>query len=515
MRRARLLTASLVLCVCAFATPVAPAAAQTTVYSNDFSSSVGGEWSPSTTISTSPSGEKFLGDPFDNATESLTLTGLSAHTDVTISFDLYVLETWDGNGPDGPDLWGATVSGGPVLQPPTTFGVIHEQSYPDPYPSIHPPTTGASAVNSLGFPCCDSTYHFSYTIPHAASSITFDFTGSGLQGWSDEGWGLDNVAVSVAESLQCGDTITTDTTLTRNLVCPDDFTGTALTIAANNVRLDLAGHTIQNGPNNAGAVGIFASAAGGVPGTRILNGSIQGFDYGVQLISAVNSHIRRLTISAGLQGILVVGGGGAGLDNCQSNVTNCIVHNVIEITNASTAIGTSGIEVVSDYAQIYGNTVRGTPLQAIVVRGDKPRVNLNRIEGCQGLGISVSEYSTYAIVWNNTVLGCTASGSEGIEVFAATNSGGNARVRRNTVTGTDFGIDVRDTNAFIAQNDSSGNRVDGIDVGFENVGNVVQQNNADNNGQYGINAAPGTIDGGGNTASGNGAQDCVNVTCSP
>ena len=43
--------------------------------------------------------------------------------------------------------------------------------------------------------------------------------------------------------------------------------------------------------------------------------------------------------------------------------------------------------------------------------------------------------------------------------------------------------------------------------------NVVWGNNADNNTQYGINAAPGTIDGGGNTASGNGVQRTALTTC--
>jgi hypothetical protein len=71
----------------------------------------------------------------------------------------------------------------------------------------------------------------------------------------------------------------------------------------------------------------------------------------------------------------------------------------------------------------------------------------------------------------------------------------------------------------IAQNDSSGNLGNGIQVqGTTNdpAPNVVRDNNADNNGFYGIQAAAGTFDGGGNTASGNGVQDCSpNLTCGP
>jgi hypothetical protein len=119
MRQAALVVASaLTLGVLA-----APAlAAPITVYSNDFGSAAEPEWLPTAPIITTPNGEKALG-PFDNGTESLTLSGLPAHSAATIAFDLYVLESWDGNGPkDGPDLWSAAVTGGPTLQAPTTFG---------------------------------------------------------------------------------------------------------------------------------------------------------------------------------------------------------------------------------------------------------------------------------------------------------------------------------------------------------------------------------------------------------
>jgi hypothetical protein len=60
--------------------------------------------------------------------------------------------------------------------------------------------TGAAAVGTLGYGTgCfgDSTYHFSATFPHTASSLQLTATGSDLQGWQDEGWALDNVVVSV------------------------------------------------------------------------------------------------------------------------------------------------------------------------------------------------------------------------------------------------------------------------------------------------------------------------------
>src|SRR5262245_60886867 len=201
MRQAALVLA-LALTLGAHAAPAL--AAPVTVYSNDFGTAAGPEWSPGTQIITTPNGEKALG-PFDNGTESLTLTGLPPHSAVTISFDLDVLESWDGNGPkDGPDLWPAAVTDGPTLQPQPTFGHPGcsgaDQSFPDPYPASHPVNTGATAVGTLGYGTgCfgDSIYHFSSTFPHTASSVQFTATGSDLQAWQDEGWALDNVVVSV------------------------------------------------------------------------------------------------------------------------------------------------------------------------------------------------------------------------------------------------------------------------------------------------------------------------------
>jgi hypothetical protein len=182
-----------------------------------------------------------------------------------------------------------------------------------------------------------------------------------------------------------------------------------------------------------------------------------------------------------------------------------------------------GIEVVGDDNHVWGNTVHlpgpgGTGIR--VTNADRSRIALNTTVGC--FGIVVHGYSTYTVVWSNDVSGCPVQGhGEGISLQADGQAGGNARVRLNTVSGIGFGIVVRDQNALIAGNDASGNGGTGIDVaGVPDApaSNVVRDNNADNNGQYGIFAADGSVNAAastGNTASGNGVQDCVNVTCTP
>jgi hypothetical protein len=179
------------------------------VYFNDFETSAGAEWS-NTTISTTPVGaRKFLGQ-FGNDDVTLSLSGLGAHTSVTLEFDLFVIQSWDGSNTTwGPDFWGAQVTGGPILNLATfsNQGGPYMQQNLLPTPSgLLAPQTGASETGTLGYTSTggvslggsqDSVYHFSHTFLDTSSSVQFQFYGAHLQAVSDESWGLDNVKVSV------------------------------------------------------------------------------------------------------------------------------------------------------------------------------------------------------------------------------------------------------------------------------------------------------------------------------
>jgi hypothetical protein len=158
-----------------------------------------GVWSTSQTDATPIGSRTFLGQ-FLNETVTLTVSELGGHSDVTVSFDLYVIQSWDGNGPAGPDVWELSVGGiGPLLH--TSFSNVYfeDQSYPGPFPdSSHPAQTGAVEVNTLGYPLYgDSVYHLTFTLPHVESSLSIDFSAFGLASLEDESWGLDNVEVLV------------------------------------------------------------------------------------------------------------------------------------------------------------------------------------------------------------------------------------------------------------------------------------------------------------------------------
>ncbi|GEM_PF-1984241 len=173
------------------------------VYRHNFEGAVGSEWSNTSTAVTPAGGRRFLGE-FSSQTVSLTRNNLPQHNQVTVAFDLYIFRSWDGNGDFccGPDIFQLSVAGGPTLVR-ATFGVP-TQSFPANYPGAsNPPFSGAAEINTLGYPIGfggSAVYRVTRTFAHSGSALQLDFAGIGLQGASDEGWGLDNISIRIADS---------------------------------------------------------------------------------------------------------------------------------------------------------------------------------------------------------------------------------------------------------------------------------------------------------------------------
>lgn len=177
-------------------------------YSTDFESPVGGEWSSATTSIFN--GSTVLGR-FGNETATLTLNGLNTGDIVTLNFDLLILDSWDGNVAPGPDIFKVQIDGVDVLN--STFANVsgYDQSYPNPTGSgSFARQTGADDVDAAAGGTLpngyygNSLYKFggglnpNFTAIATGSTMTFSFTGSGLQGVGDESWAIDNVNVSAA-----------------------------------------------------------------------------------------------------------------------------------------------------------------------------------------------------------------------------------------------------------------------------------------------------------------------------
>lgn len=176
------------------------------VYRNDFEEDIGPEWSSTLTDSTPAGGRRFLGQ-FGNDTVTLSLNDLPPHSDITVTFELFVINSWDGSGTNlngnvvtnnGPDIWDLSVADGPTLLH-TTFSNVEDydwwQAYPNAYPGgHHPPHTGAAEIDTLGFTYFgNAVYRLSFTFPCSESFLELNFSASRLQELQDESWGLDNV----------------------------------------------------------------------------------------------------------------------------------------------------------------------------------------------------------------------------------------------------------------------------------------------------------------------------------
>lgn len=177
----------------------AVSAAQATglaVYQTDFSSGIDSQWSAGSVISDASLGEYLGNFSLDGAT-TLTLGGLPSHTQITLSFDLYLFSTWDGNNAVyGPDSFSIS-SSAPAIGGSWTF-TNHQpegQSYPQAVP-----TENYGGLGNMG-----ATYVYrglgplgdgaSWTAAHTDGAFSITFGGPTTQ--TDEWWGIDNIQVTV------------------------------------------------------------------------------------------------------------------------------------------------------------------------------------------------------------------------------------------------------------------------------------------------------------------------------
>lgn len=202
MRMSRLLS---FLMIVALAAPIASAQSMVTVYSNDFEGAVGLEWSKRIRSTTPVGNRRFLGE-FTGEPVWLALGNLPDHCRVTVSFELFVINSWEGSvgWNAGPDVWDLNVSSGPPSQCPlknllhTSFANCEcdYQAYPATFPEAYNPgLTDADEVNTLGYDV-DSVYYLTFSFFHDAEELYFQFQASpDLQGINDESWGIDNITV--------------------------------------------------------------------------------------------------------------------------------------------------------------------------------------------------------------------------------------------------------------------------------------------------------------------------------
>jgi parallel beta-helix repeat protein len=318
-------------------------------------------------------------------------------------------------------------------------------------------------------------------------------------------------AAAQAANLRCGDVITEDTVLENDLLnCPGD----GLVIGADNVTLDLNGHLIDGTGFPTTGAGVDNNA--GYDGVTVIDGRIQEFVAGVQLMNASDNVVARLTLAGSPIGVSVQGDsdrnvisrnvsdGGIGLLGDTDG-------NVIERNTVSGSSG-PGIQVLNGFppTQPEGNraernTVSDTGIGIDVSGAVDTLVDRNEVSDAQ-FGISVSGLRT--LVNQNSV------STSGVSIILGQASG-TTLLKNEVSDSTGDGIFVPSVvavNTLLDQNTANRNGDDGIDV--ESTSTTLTKNTANDNGDLGIEAVAGVTDGGGNKARGNGnPSQCLNVQC--
>jgi parallel beta-helix repeat protein len=208
---------------------------------------------------------------------------------------------------------------------------------------------------------------------------------------------------------------------------------------------------------------------------RITHNDVQAINGGLRVRGARNL-IRADTVD-GFDGITVAGPG------------NVIRDNVVPNPETSALVATDCRNV-----RVEGNRLASFGSNAIQLTGcQDARVEGNTVSSYGGSGIQLDGGSGN-LIRQNTVSETTESG-----ILVGGGSVGTV-VKGNLATRAGFSPYERAP------------RSDGIQV--DDAGTVIADNTANDNADYGIQAVPGVIDGGGNTASGNGNPlQCLNVLC--
>ena len=161
-------------------------------------------------LSTTPVGARQFLETASTAqtrTISLDVDNLPAHQQLTISFDLFIIRSWDGNTgfyapvgrSIGPDYWGftgGTAADQDVLYAEQTFCTLQESPWNFTQSAGVPDeqdTLGYFFTDSNGTFAVDMVYHIERTLAHTDASALFNFTGRTEGSGGGESWGLDNV----------------------------------------------------------------------------------------------------------------------------------------------------------------------------------------------------------------------------------------------------------------------------------------------------------------------------------
>jgi hypothetical protein len=357
-----------------------------------------------------------------------------------------------------------------------------------------------------------------------------------------------------ANHVACGDVITSDTTLDSDLF---DCESNGIVIGADDITLDLDGHLVDGdeaedmtcAKEEICDVGIVLD---GHDGVTVKGGTVHEFALGALVIGGSDSSLDRLRTTRNTFSGMVVAESKStalrrdlfranGLETDQAGIS---VFETSKLRIAHSEIrdnGDIGLYGESNAgSEIAENEIAGNHEAGILIDGSRMRFTRNRVTG-NGEGIVASGIRN-TIKRNFVTRGIDGDESSGIGISVEEGSGNriirnrvedvegpgirvagwgrvqHVLVAHNTVRGAgEDAFQVKSvlrpvTDVTLRRNLALGAGGDGIDVSIDSA--RLAHNEANGNGDLGIEATGGVIDAGGNSAVRNGdARQCVNVHC--
>jgi|SRR5829696_1272393 len=331
-------------------------------------------------------------------------------------------------------------------------------------------------------------------------------------------------------NISCGGTITHSLVANTDLSCPGD----GLTIGADNVTLDLGGHTVS-GPGI--GRGIVIS---GRQHVRVTDGAVTGYNQAVQIIFSQDVSISSLTADSGIYIGRYTGDGSARIAMSRIHLTGSLAvgTGVTSVALTESSVTGGSISFARSVApRLADNTLTDTYVQleqteqAQFVRNRLTRGNLLYHRSADGgvvgnllqdAPVSIS-FSPGTVVEDNVLVnrGLYALDQDRLTIR-------NNLVSGDPSAGVQLDYDSPPTGVQVVGNVLAGNGSrPAMDVDRDGVpiddglhvtapagsGILVADNHTFDNADHGIEAQPGTVrDGGGNTSYGDPAG-CLGVVC--
>jgi hypothetical protein len=283
-----------------------------------------------------------------------------------------------------------------------------------------------------------------------------------------------------ATVVHCGQVVTTSIQLANNL---SNCHGNGLIVGANNITINLAGHSIT-GTNAPGSEGIADDGHGGA---KIQNGTIQRFFLnGVGLRGAPNSTVSNMTISG-------IGAGGteptasAGVLVKNSPYTSVVGN---KVTNHVAAFQSDGVDVLfSGHTTVQGNTLAANNWDGLVViQSPASRVIANTLESNGNQGMELNAGADRSVVSGNYA---ARNASNGLVVGAVS----GVQIQNNMLWGNpDNGLFMFDIHGSVISHNRAGGNGGGIDLEggqFGSSNNQIATNDTSRNVFVGIVVAEG------------------------